>query len=57
MVHAAAAAAGFACVEPVILLVTVLRTVGARIRDEEDEVWGRRRPLLSQGCGLGCLMI
>ena len=39
--------------EPVILLATLLKSVGVRSRDEEDEVWGRRRPLLSQGCGLG----
>lgn len=52
MVHAVAVAGGFACVEPVLLVVTLLTAVGVRSRDEEDEVWGRRRPLLSQGCGL-----
>ena len=30
----------------------MLKVVGVESRDEEDEVWGRRRPLLSQRCGL-----
>ena len=55
----AAAGAGIAGAEPAKPHVIRLNAVGVGSRDEEDEVWGRRRPLLSQGCGrtLSCIHV